>query len=89
MIKLKQVKTELNKAILVFDVDFQGLTKTVEIDETEILERLKKVRQLLGRSLTVEDLKNVVITIMDELRKGKKPLSEKFDYSQFIGVDFE
>lgn len=90
MIKLKQVKTELNKVILVFEADFpDGTIKTVEIDGAEIEERLKHVRNLLGRLLTLQDLKDVIKTIFKELREGKKPLTEKFDYSQFIDVDLE
>jgi len=90
MIKLTQVKTSLGSAVLVFSVDFPDATvRTVEVDASDVVDRLKKVKSLLGRSLTVDDLKAVIKQVIAELRQGQKPLMEKWSYADFVGVDLE
>jgi len=90
MIKLKQVSTVLGKGLLIFEADFpDGTTKTVQIDLSDLEERLKQVRQLLGRDLTTDDLKDVVKIVISQIRAGIQPFPQKFDYTALIGVDFE
>ena len=90
MIKLKQIKTALNSAVLLFEVDFpDGSTKTVEVDVTMLEDRLKQVMQLLGRNLTADDLKDVLKTLFNQIRQGQTPFQQKFDYTALIGVDLE
>jgi phenylalanyl-tRNA synthetase beta subunit len=90
MIKLKQVSTVLGKVSLIFEADFpDGTTKTVEVDVGELEERLKQLRQLLGRDLTTDDLRDVLKTLFNQLRQGQQPFPQKFDYNSLIGVDFE
>ena len=89
MIKLVQVETVLGEAVLTFEVSFGETTQTIKIYEDEIFKRLTEVKRLLGRELTPEDMKNVAITLVNELRKGKQCLMERFDYSEYIGVDLE
>jgi len=89
LIKLKQITTEFGKTTLVFEVDFpDGVVRTVEIDYEEIKTRLAQVKKLLGK-ISKEDFKNVVKTLIDELRQGKEPFAEKIDFSKFVGVDLE
>jgi hypothetical protein len=89
MIKLKQVQTSLGEAYLTFEYDKESVVNTVTINKQDIVERLKTVKQNLGRPLAIQDAKLVIIRLINELREGKTPLSEDFDYSQFIGVDIE
>lgn len=89
MIKLKQVKTILGDAYLEFEYTQGSETKTIIIDRRDVLARLLKVKQLLGRNPTVQDLREVVTRIIAELREGQQPLTTEFDYTQFIGVDLE
>jgi hypothetical protein len=89
MIKLKQVQTSLGDAYLTFEYDKEGVVNTVTINKRDIVNRLLTVKQSLGRTLTIQDAKLVIIRLINELREGKTPLSEDFDYSQFIGVDIE
>ena len=89
MIRLKQIQTNLGDAYLTFEYDKEGVTSTVTINKRDIVSRLLTVKQNLGRALTLQDAKLVIIRLINELREGKTPLSEDFDYSQFIGVDIE
>jgi hypothetical protein len=90
MIKLKQVLTVLGKGVLVFEADFpDGTVKDVQIDVSELEDRLKQLRELLGRGLTVADLKDVVKNVVNQIRSGAQPFPQKFDYTALIGVDLE
>ena len=89
MIKLKQVQTSLGEAYLTFEYDKESVVNTVTISKQDIVDRLKTVKQNLGRPLTLQDAKLIIIRLINELREGKTPLSEDFDYNQFIGVDIE
>jgi len=89
LIKLKQVTTELGKTTLTFEVDFpDSSVRTVEIDYEEIKERLVKVKNLLG-TVSREHFKNVVKTLIDELRQGKQPFPEQIDFAKYIDIDLE
>jgi cell fate (sporulation/competence/biofilm development) regulator YmcA (YheA/YmcA/DUF963 family) len=90
MIKLTQIKTAQNKTVLIFHVDFPGGgMETVEVEADEIEERLKQLRQILGRDPTVNDFKDVVKTLFNQLRQGRMPFPQKIDLNSLLGVDFE
>jgi len=90
MIKLKQVLTVFGKGVLVFETDFpDGTVKNVQIDVSELEDRLKQLRQLLGRDLTTDDLRDVLKTLFNQMRQGQTPFQQKFDYTALIGVDLE
>ena len=89
MIKLKQITTENAEIILLFEYDQGGQVYSVKFSYNYIRERLKRIKDILGRSLTIQDLKFVIIKIINEIRANQIPLLERFDLSQFIGVDLE
>jgi hypothetical protein len=89
MIKLRQVLTENAEIVLLFDYDQAGHTFSVKISYNDVRERLKQIRDFLGRPLLLQDAKLVVIKIINEVRANKVPLLERFDFSQFVGVDLE
>jgi hypothetical protein len=89
MIRLKQIQINLGDAYLTFEYDKEGSTYTVTMNKRDVVSRLLAVKQNLGRVLTLQDAKLIIIRLINELREGKTPLSEDFDYSQFIGVDIE
>lgn len=89
MIRLIRVETEHGITSFIFEYDLEEEILTLEINEREIIERARDFRKLLGRSPSVQDLKDIVIQIVDEVRAGKRPFLEKYDYSKWIGVDLE
>ena len=90
MIKLKLVEMRHGETTLVFKADgFPEGTREVEIPLSEIVEKLKTVKQILGRSVTVQDARNVIKTIIEKLRERKAPITERFDFTSYIGVDLE
>jgi len=89
MIKITQVQRTTGDVYIRLDYDQDGKTNTLTIDTREIVERLKQVRSLLGRPLTLTDLRQIVVTMVNEIRQGKQPLLEVFPYENYIGVDLE
>ena len=89
MIKLKQVLTENAEIVLLFEYDQGGKMLNVKISYEDIRVRLKQVKDFLGRPLLLQDAKLVVIKMINEVRASKIPLLERFDFSQFVGVDLE
>jgi hypothetical protein len=39
--------------------------------------------------VTIQDAKNVIVTIINQLRQGKTSIAERFDFKPYIGVDLE
>ena len=61
----------------------------MQIPLAEIIERLKTVKQVLGRNVTLQDAKDVIVAIVKQFRQAQSPLAERFDFTQYIGVDLE
>ena len=90
MIKLKLVEMRNGETTLVFVADgFPEGTREVEIPLSEIVEKLKTVKQILGQPLTIQDAKNVIITLINQLREQKTPIAKRFDFTKYINVDLE
>ena len=64
-------------------------TKTVVLDKRDIEDRLVQYQILTGVNASLQDLKHMVIQLVNELRAGKEPIMPKFNYNSIIGVDFE
>ena len=68
MIKLKFVEMRHGETTLVFEADgFPEGTREVEIPLSEIVEKLKTVKQILGQPVTIKDAKNVIKTIIEKV----------------------
>ena len=89
MIKLTTVSTDSHGTVLTFVFDKDDENQGVSFLLSDVLERLKIVKMKLGRPVTLADAKLVIIQIINEVRDGKSSLSERFDLTQFIGVDLE
>jgi hypothetical protein len=89
MIKLRQVSTENSETVLTFDYDQDGKTHTVKLAYNDVRERLRRIREFQDRMFTVQDVKLVIVKIINEIRMNKMPLLERFDLSQLVGVDLE
>ena len=92
MIKITQVTVENGEINLTITFDMPDeTTKTFKLNYLDLVERLKTVRQLLGRPLTVKDAKEALIAIVNQIRAGKKDLPESFlaALQSSVGVDLE
>jgi hypothetical protein len=89
MIKITQVSTAGGEVVLKIQYDKDGQVQLIDVRKEDLMERLKLVRQTLGRPITLTDLKQATVALINELRAGKTPLPEDFNYASFIGVDLE
>jgi hypothetical protein len=53
------------------------------------VDRLISVRALLGRPLTVTDARQAIVSIINEVRRGKSGVPENFDFTPYINVELE
>ena len=88
-VKIMQVKRNEGEVVLVIQYDHDSTMKTLDLDNKEIILRMKELKKLVGRALTLQDLKDVVVQIVNETRQGKAPLAERFPYETYIGVELE
>ena len=89
MIRITQVQRSTGEVLLTFEYDIGLQTQSITIDNDEIIDRLKALKKLIGRTLNLTDLKNVTVTLINEIRQGKSELAERFPYESYIGVDLE
>ena len=91
MIKIVQVETRHGEAYLnvEYSLDAGSGTKTVKIDTGDIVDRLLALRRLVGRELTSQDLREVLVAYIRELRLGGLKLRKEIDWETLIGADLE
>ena len=89
MIKIVQVNTSSGEVVVRIQYDKDSLVFTVDVRKDDLVERLKLVRKTLGRPVTLTDVKQTTVALVNEVRAGKSPLPEDFNYADFIGVDLE
>lgn len=94
MIKVTQVltgPTGTELAVEFDDLDEQGqpIIKTTWVKEEEVRERLKTVKRLTGLDPDEVIVKNVLKTLIKEIRAHRKPLLPSYDYTQLIDLDLE
>ena len=89
MIKITQVNASSGEVIIRIQYDKDTQVFTVDVRKDDLVERLKLVRKTLGRPVTLADVKQATVALVNEVRAGKSPLPEDFNYADFIGVDLE
>ena len=89
MIKITQVNTSSGEVVVRIQYDKDSQVFTVDVRKDELIERLKLVRKTLGRPVTLTDVKQVIVALVNEVRTGKSPIPEDFNYADFIGMDLE
>jgi hypothetical protein len=62
---------------------------TVDIDQTDIDERVKTLQAATGKTASDTDLRNIIIRLIAEVRAGVAKLSPSFNYTGLIDVDLE
>lgn len=92
MIKITQITVENGEINLAVSYDLpDGTTKSFKLNYLDFTDRLKAVRQLLGRPLLLKDAQEALIATVNEVRAGKKLLPESFlaSLQAAVGVDLE
>jgi hypothetical protein len=91
-IKITQVSTTTGEVTLQIAYDNpvgSGNLYTFTLKKQDLFDRLKRVRELLGRPLTLQDAKQALVAIVNEVRAGKSSVPEDFSFAQVIDVELE
>jgi len=89
MITITQVKRTEGQVVLTIEYTIGDGIAVLTVDAEQIVDRLKALRALLGRKSTLAEAKEVVVTLINEVRQGKQPLVEVVPWETFIGIDLE
>jgi hypothetical protein len=89
MIRLKQIQTVHGDAFLTFEYTIDEETKTVTVDRRDLIAKAKEFQALVGRAPSLKEFKEILIHIIEDVRKGKDLFIPEFDYESLIGVDLE
>lgn len=89
MIKITQIDVAHGDVRLTVQFSDGTLTRTEIIRFQDLIDKLKVVRELLGRPLKLQDAREALIAIVNEFRAGKRSIPEQFDLASWIGVDLE
>ena len=91
-IKITQVSTSTGEVTLTIVYDNpagSGTVFTFTLKKQDLFERLRRIRELLGRPLTLQDAKYALIAVVNELRAGRIGVPEDFNFSSVIDVELE
>ena len=90
--KITQVATTTGEVTFTIAYDNpagSGTMFTFTLKKQDLFERLKRIRELLGRQLTLQDAKLALLVIINELRSGKSGVPEDFNFAAVIDVELE
>jgi hypothetical protein len=91
-IKITQVTTSTGEIILtiVYD-DPKGseIIRTFTLRKNDLYGILGDVCKSLGRTATLTDAQQVIVSIVRQLRSGAQFLPANFDFAPYIGVELE
>ena len=91
-VKITQVSTSTGEILLTLSYDDpkgSGTIKTFLLRKNDLYSILGKVCQELGRTATLTDAQQAIVSIIRELRSGAQFLPANFDFTPYIGVELE
>jgi predicted regulator of amino acid metabolism with ACT domain len=89
MITINAVNRSNGQVILSIEYTTDNGNEIIEVDAEQIVARLIKIRELLGREPSLSEAQEVVVVIINEIREGKEPLVDVVPWENYIGVDLE
>lgn len=90
MLKLKQIEVVGGEYTLIFEADgFPEGIRRIQIPQSEVVERLKMLMRLTGRKPTLQDARDIIKVLVDEMRRKREPFPQRFDFTKWIDADLE
>jgi hypothetical protein len=90
MIKITQVRRDVGQVLLRIDYDDPtGQTATVWIDAKDITDRMRQFRELMGRRLSMEESRQILVKMIRDLRERKEPFMDVIQWENYLNVDLE
>jgi hypothetical protein len=91
-IKITQVSSASGQIILTITYDNpkgSGNLGTFKLSYQDLKDKLIQVAALLGRGATLQDAQEVLIEIINEVRKNQAGIPQIFDFTPYIGAELE
>jgi hypothetical protein len=91
-IKITQVSSASGQIILTITYDNpkgSGNLGTFKLSYQDLKDKLIQVAALLGRGATLQDAQEVLIEIINEIRKNQAGIPQIFDFTPYIGTELE
>ena len=89
MITLNAVSRSGGQVLLTIEYSTAAGAVIITVDAEQVVDRLKQLRDLVGRAPTLQEAQEVVVQLINELRAGRQPLVEVIPWEDFIGIDLE
>ena len=91
-IKISQVSSASGQIILTITYDNpkgSGNLGTFKLSYQDLKDKLIQVAALLGRGVTLQDAQEVLVEIINEVRKNQAGIPQIFDFAPYIGAELE
>jgi len=91
-VKITQVSTSAGEIVLTITYDNpkgSGNLSTFQLHYRDLVSRLVQVTALLGRSVTFTDAQQVLVEIINEVRKNQGGIPQNFNFTPYISVELE
>jgi len=91
-IKITQVSSASGQIILTITYDNpkgSGNLGTFKLSYQDLKGKLIQVAALLGREATLQDAQEVLVEIINEVRKNQAGIPQIFDFAPYIGAELE
>jgi len=89
VITLNAVSRSGGQVLLTIEYSTAAGAVIITVDAEQVVDRLKQLRDLVGRAPTLQEAQEVVVQLINELRAGRQPLVEVIPWEDFIGIDLE
>lgn len=91
-IKITQVSTSAGQIMLTVTYDNpkgSGTLYTFQLSYQNLVDQLVEVGSLLGRNVTLTDAQQVLVAIINGVRKNAAGIPQNFDFTPYINVELE
>ena len=90
MIVIEQVLTAMGKGVVVVRYDDEaGNEHIARIDIEDIAERCLQFRRLVGRKPSEKDVRDIIVEMVNEIRKRRERFRPILPLDKLIGIDLE
>jgi len=91
-IKITQVSTSAGQIMLTITYDNpkgSGTLFTFQLSYQNLVNQLVQVANLLGRSVTLTDAQQVLVAIINGVRRNQAGIPQNFDFTPYINTELE
>ncbi len=89
MIRINAVSRTGGQVVLTVEYTTGNGNAFVDVDAEEVVNRLRQLRDLVGRKPTLAEAQEVLVQLINEVRSGGDPVIDVIPWEDYIGIDLE